>query len=262
MLASSVARVSALSAAVAAVAAAAAIAAAIAITLAGCGAGGAHAKPDPPAHSALATADCATTVTQTVGSVLQRIYREGLSSERAADAKHLIETSAPLREAVERGDAASATVAADALLRTRHLANLRVVREGHTLLDVGRPALAPLTGTITGAGGAPIATYTTSVWDDRGFLDEARGVTEGLLALRANDRSVDGSLQLPSGPLPSEGTLTHRHVLYRFTSFPAQSYPSGALRVYVLRPVRSTASLCGRSSEDDARQHAAVTSRA
>jgi hypothetical protein len=220
----------------------------VTLTLAGCGSGD-RATSNPHAHSALESTDCATTVVRTVGSVLERVYREGVSSERAADAKHLIETSTPLRDAVESGDAAGTVLAARALLRTRHMTNLRVVRDGHTLVNLGGAALAPLTGTLTGADGAPIATYTTSVWDDRGFLDEARGVTEGSLALRASGRSVDGSLELPPGSLPSEGTLTRHHVQYRFTSFPAQSYPSGALRVFVLRPARSPAALCGRSSE-------------
>jgi hypothetical protein len=220
-----------------------------ATVLAGCGS---SPRDGPGAHanSALATVDCPVAVVQTVGHVLARVYREGVSSERTATAKHLIETSAPLREAVERGDARAAAAAANALLKTGHATNLRIESAGRKLIDVGGPALAPLTGTLTGVAGTPIAAYTTSVWTDRGFLDEARGVAEGLIALRADGRSVDGSLKLTPGSLPNEGTLTRGRVLYSFTSFPAESYPSGALRVYVLRSARSTAALCGHSNDD------------
>jgi hypothetical protein len=221
----------------------------LATALAGCGAS-ARDSPSAHANTALASVDCPTTVLQTVGHVLERVYREGVSSERTLTAKHLIESSAALREAVERGSVPAATVAARALLKTGHMTNLRIVRSGRTLLDMGAAALAPLQGTITSAAGTPIATYTTSVWADRGFLDEARGVAEGLIALRAGGHSVGGSLRLPPGALPSEGAIARGHIAYRFISFPVESFPSGALRVYVLRTVASTASLCGHTSED------------
>ena len=219
----------------------------LAAVLTGCGS---NLKGSPDASGALETADCPTTVLHTIGQVLQRVYREGVSSERTATATHLIEASIPLRQAVERGDRAAASAAAHALLKTGHLTNLLVTRAGRTLVDLGGPALAPLQGTLTGARGTPIAGYTTSVWADSGFLDEARGVAEGLISLRTSSRSLGGSLALGPGPLPSEGTITRGHVLYRFTSFPAQSYPSGTLRIYVLRSIRSTTPLCGSSSED------------
>ncbi len=219
------------------------------VALAGCGSS-AKGGLDAHANTALASADCPTTVLQTVGHVLERVYREGVSSERTLAAQHMIESSAPLREAVERGSAPAANAAAHALLKTGHVTNLLITRAGRTLIDLGGAALAPLQGTLTGAAGSPIATYTTSVWADSGFLDEARGVAEGLIALRAGGRNVGGSLKLPAGSLPNEGTLTRGHTAYRYTSFPAESFPAGALRVYVLRTVHSTASLCGRSSED------------
>jgi hypothetical protein len=221
----------------------------LAIVLTGCGS---NVKGGPDAHAtvALTGADCPTTVTQTMSHVLERVYREGVSSERTVIAKRVIAGSVPLREAVERGDAAGVTLAAKALLQAGHMTNLLIARGGRTLASVGGPALAPLAGTLKGAAGTPIATYTTSVWADNGLLDEARGITGGLIALRASDHSIGGSLDLPPGPLPSEGTLTRGHVRYRFASFPATSFPSGALRIYVLRTISSTAPLCGRSSED------------
>jgi hypothetical protein len=219
----------------------------LAIVLTGCGS---NLKGSPDASGALESADCPTTVLRTIGQVLGRVYREGVSSERTAAAKHMIQASVPLREAVERGDRAAAGAAAHALLRTGHMTNLRITHAGHLLVDVGGPALAPLQGTLTGASGTPIGSYTTSVWSDSGFLDEARGVAEGLVSLRTSSRSLGGSLALGAKPLPTEGTVTRGHVIYRYTSFPAEAYPSGALRIYVLRSTTSMAPLCGSSSED------------
>jgi hypothetical protein len=221
----------------------------LAAVLTGCGStlkGG----PNADANGAPTATSCQQTVLQTIGQVLGRVYREGISSERTAAAEHLIETSAPLRAAVERGDPVAASAAAHALLKTGHMTNLRVSHAGRTLVDLGGPALAPLRGTLTGERGKPIGSYTASVWSDVGFLDEARGVAEGLISLRTSNRSLGGSLALGSGPLPSEGTLAHGHALYRFTSFPAESYPAGALRIYVLKSIASTAPLCGSSGDD------------
>ncbi|MCW3068396.1 MAG: hypothetical protein JWL67_1021, partial [Solirubrobacterales bacterium] len=140
--------------------------------------------------------------------------------------------------------------AAQALVAGGHMTNLQVIRAGRTLADVGGPAVAPLHGAITGAGGAPIASYATSVWADSGFIAESDGIGQGLVALRENGHSIGGSFALPPGPLPKIGTLTQDHVVYQYTSFAGKAYPSGALRVYLLKPLRSIASFCGRSNED------------
>lgn len=221
--------------------------------LAGCGS---SVKGDPTSSASIVAearenvSECPRTVLETVGRVLMRVYREGVLSERTAAAKHLIQSSQPLVQAIEHHDASAARAAARKLLSTGHMTDLRVVSAGRTLVATGGPALAPLQGTLTNAAGTPIATYSTSVWSDSGFLSEARGVTEGLVAIRQNDRSIGGSLALAPGALPDEGTLTYGQVLYRYTSFVGTGYRSGPLRVYVLRSVRSTASSCGASHED------------
>jgi hypothetical protein len=220
--------------------------------LAGCGSSGA-----PSASASVAGAetpetatDCPRTVLQTVAHVLMRVYREGVASERTAAAKHLIQTSPVLRSAVEGNDPAAVLAAAQTLLATGHLTDLRVMRKGHVLATAGKAAVAPLTGRLKDANGTPIGSYATSVWSDAGFLDEAKGVTEGLVALRRNGHSLGGSLALPQGTLPDEGTLTYRGAPYAYTSFPADAYPSGSIRVYVLRSVASTTALCGATQQD------------
>lgn len=193
---------------------------------------------------------CPAAVLDTFTSVLERVYREGVHSERVGGAEYLIAHSQALRAAVESGNSAAAQAAAHALLATGHMADLSVSRAGQPFVEVGGPALAPLHGTLTGAGGVPIASYTASVWADEGFLIEAGGITQGLVALRAGARSVGGSPALGTRALAQEGTLTFEHVAYAYTSFPVQAYPSGALRVYLLIPAHTSAALCGPTSQD------------
>lgn len=197
-----------------------------------------------------ASSSCAASVLDTVGHVLTRIYHEGVFSERTASASHFIETSATLREAVEADSPKAARAAAKTLLATGHMTDLRVMRGTKTLVESGGPALTPITGTIKSASGAAIGSWVASVWSDVGYIDEASGVAQGFVDVRANDRSIAGSVGLPAGSLPDEGTLTYGHVLYQFTSFAGTAYPSGSVRVYVLVPVDATARLCGATSED------------
>jgi hypothetical protein len=199
----------------------------------------------PPSRSS-----CVATVLATLSSVLQRVYREGVHGERIGSAEYLITHSEALRSAVESDNRAAARAAAHALLATGHLTNLTVTRDGQTLVELGGPALTPLQGTLMGAGGAPIASYKASVWADNGFLIEAGGITQGVVVLRANDRSVGGSRSLGSGALADEGALTLEHIAYDYTSFPGEEYPSGALRVYLLIPASASSALCGATPQD------------
>jgi hypothetical protein len=221
---------------------------------------GANTDPDPlaPSASSVCLKTVAPTVLGALRQVAMRVYHEGVSSERTEAALRAITGSILLREAVERGDAQATAAAAQALVATGHMTNLRVLRVGaaaggpsQTLADVGAPgALAPLSGTITNAHGAPIATFLASVWADNGFVIETDGITEGAVALREHGHSIGGSFELPAGELPARGTLVERGVTYQYTSFPAAAFPSGSLRVYLLRSVSSTVALCGTSEQD------------
>ncbi len=219
-------------------------------------------------HAAGATADadvadsspgsCPAVALQALGNVAERVYREGVSSERTASAQKLIEGSAALRAAVEAGDASAARSAARALLATGHLTDLRVVRDGRTLLETGTGALAPLSGTLKGAGGKPIATFTTSVWSDAGLIAETNGIAEAQTVVRTaparaagGARTLAGGFALPSAGLPAQGTLTSAGKAYSFTSFDGTSYPSGdPVRIYLVRSNDALAPLCGASAAE------------
>jgi hypothetical protein len=218
------------------------------IALAGCG----SSHNGTSATTALAgpPKSCPATVVQALSRVVRRVYREGLSSERTAVAQRGIAASVALRQAIEAGSPAAVRAAAEALVASGRMTNLTVMREGHTLADVGGPAVSPLAGTIMGATGKPIATYLTSVWSDTGFLAETDSIASGLVSLRVHGHSIAGKLRLPAGKLPAEGSIVLGHVRYQFASFGGKNYPSGPLRVYLLRTVRSTSTLCGATSED------------
>jgi hypothetical protein len=227
-----------------------------AVLLAGCGT---TLKASPAAivvsQTSRAPNGCPATVLATLSGVLQRVYREGVHGERIGSAEYLIGHSEALRAAVESGNRAAARAAARALLATGHLTNLIVMRGGRPFVEVGGAALAPLHGTLIGASGAPIASYIASVWADEGFLIEATGISEGVVALHDGpswiaEPGARGVAALRSAALSDEGTLSLEHISYSFTSFPAEAYPAGAVRVYLLLPASVTAPLCGRTSQD------------
>ena len=231
-----------------------AIACAILAVLAGCGSsmrGGLSARASASPSAQAVSDTCSTAVLGALGDVAMRAYREGVSSERTRSALSFIARSIPLREAVERDDPQATRAAAQALIATGHMTNLRVLRGGQVLADVGAAdALAPLHGSITRASGAPIGTFVTSVWAASGFVDEASGIAEGIAALRENGRSIAGSFALGEGELAPQGTLTSKGTAYAYTSFPAAVYPAGQLRVYLLKSISSIAPMCGKTSQD------------
>jgi hypothetical protein len=210
---------------------------------------------DLPPRGGVCLKTVAPTVLDTLGHVAVRVYHEGVSSERTAAALYFIKSSIPLREAIERGDAQAIRAAARALVATGHMTNLEVLGSAgaapRVLADIGGPdALTPLHGTIIGASGVPIATFLTSVWADNGFISETEGLTEGAVALRENGHSIAGSFALPPGKLPTHGELTEQGVAYLYTSFSATVFPTGSLRIYLLRSISSTTALCGQSEQE------------
>ena len=201
-----------------------------------------------------APAACPATVMHALAEIAKHVYHEGISSERTRAALRLVTGSLALRKAVERGDAAATQAVARSLIAGGRITNLRVVREGagagQLLADAGRGAVAPLRGTITDAGGAPIASFTTSVWSDEGIVAETNGIAQSSTVLRAGGRSVAGALALPSGELPTKGTLRVGGVTYRYSSIAAQRYPSGSVRIYLFRRARAVQALCGATARE------------
>ena len=221
--------------------------------------GWASADPDDspglaPTHLANGRAvspGCASAALSTLRDIAERVYEEGVSSERTASAAVFIERSAGLRQAVEQNDARQARAAAKALLATGHMTAIEVLRGGRTLIAAGTPgSLAPVHGSIPGASGLPIASFVTSVWSDAGYVDETNGIAEAWTLLRRGGRTVAGSFPLPSSaPLGEQGDLQVNGTAYAYTSFPAVSYPDArSLRIYLFRSLASIAPLCGATA--------------
>lgn len=231
----------------------------LALVLAACGTSLKHAESEDARADVdnAAAGSCGTAALAALGDVAVRVYREGIESERVDSARHLIEGSAALREAVEAGDARAARAAGRALIATGHMTDLRVVRGGRLLVDLGGPALAPIRGTLGAPGSKhPLASYVTSVWAAGGLVAETNGIAQGLTVIRSartpsDTSTIAGSFPLPPGPLPAQGTITRNDVPYQFTSFAASAYPDGApARVYLLRTLSSVQPLCGASEAD------------
>jgi hypothetical protein len=215
------------------------------------GCGKSQSSTSASAASAGPPKSCPATVLDTLGHVARLIYLEGASSERTLVARRAITGSLALRRALESGNGPAATALARALVAEGRMTNLRLITpSGKTLADAGGPALAPLSGTLTGSSGTAIGSYVTSVWSDAGYVAEAGGVSGGRIVLRRKHRDIGGSLAVPPGPLGSEGTLTVAGTAYQYSSFGGHAFPSGALRIYLMRPVSTTESACGSSSEE------------
>jgi hypothetical protein len=228
------------------------------LVLAGCGSSLRHAESEDASADVdgPTPGSCGATALSALGHIAVRVYRQGVQSERVDSARHMIEDSTTLRKAVEAGDAPAARAAGKALIATGHLTNLRVVRGGKVLIDLGGPALAPVRGTLHGAEQQPLADYVTSVWAASGLVAETNGIAQGTTVIRAartakDTRTIAGTFPLPADQLPAQGTLTQDENAYQFTSYPAKSYPDGApARVYLLRALRSIEPLCGASDEE------------
>ena len=231
---------------------------ALTAVLAGCGsrsagtADAAQAAREAAETAPQPAASCPGTVMHTLGQIAKHVYNEGVSSERTGAGLAVIRRSVALRMAIERGDPAAAQAAAQSLVAAGRITNLRVLRgagggegTGEVLADAGGAAVAPLRGTITGASGAKIARFVTSVWSDEGIVAETNGIAQSATVLRAGGRTIAGSLALPAGELPAKGTLRVAGVTYRYSSIAAQRYPSGSLRIYLFRPAPAVRALCG-----------------
>jgi hypothetical protein len=194
---------------------------------------------------------CASTVMGTLGEIADRIYGQGIKSERTEIAQREIAGSRPLRTALEHGQPSAVAAAARAIVGEGHMTNLTVFQGSHTLANVGSPAaLTPLRGSLTGAHGRPLAGFIASVWSDGGFVAEAHGLLESVTVVRSGARTVIGALALPHRALPAEGSLESGGVRYRYASFPALAYPTGAVRIYLFRRFSSFRALCGRDREE------------
>jgi hypothetical protein len=187
---------------------------------------------------------CAGLTTQTLvatdGMVAERIYRQELVGPATASDRHQVETYAPLLTALSEGDRTALRAAVVALVFSHtHIVRLRVSQGGTLLSDVGGPyIIAPVGGNLYYKG-RPVGSYLLSVQDDLGFVGlETRLVGAPLiLHLRGRRVPVKGTVRTGRVALPHRGVVVLHGRSFAAYSFSARAYPSGTLRISLLRPV-------------------------
>ncbi len=222
--------------------------------LAGCGNSSGASGATPAATATPQQVACAQTVVGAAEGIARRVYAEDASSTNERIDLALVLRSPALRAAALADDAAAARAAAHALIATGHVARLRLTVAGRVLADVGAtPALAPVSGVLADAAGTPIGTVLISTQSGTGFIASADGLGGGGVSLRSGGHVLAGSSPTGRLALPPQGVVHAGGTTYAVGSFAASAFPSGSLRVTLVRSLASTASNCGTTPSDTVR---------
>jgi len=182
----------------------------------------------------------AETAINTLGAAAQRLYRAEVSGTGARNALRYAVGDPAFRSAVASGDSAAITRVVTAgffHVRRLHIVRVRVTQGGRQINATGGPfVLAPASATMPGPGGRP-ATVSLSVQDDTGYIKLIRRLVGAQAVLRTPSGQVPGSALHPaSGRLPARGIVAVAGRRWRVSSFNAQQFPSGPLRISILVP--------------------------
>lgn len=182
-------------------------------------------------------AETTRTLVATDGMVAERIYRQELVGPEAVHDSRQVEGYAPLLSALAEHSRARIHAAVVSLVYSHtHIVRLRVSQNGRLLSDVGGPyIIAPVGGRLR-FHGRPVGSFLLSVQDDLGFVGlETRLIGVPVALFVGNARlPVKGTLR--TGPLPSRGTVTIGQDSFQAYTFDARAYPTGTLRISLLRP--------------------------
>jgi hypothetical protein len=180
---------------------------------------------------------------RTEGLVARRIYAGELSSSETRADRSQVERYTPLLSALASGDRAAVKAAVTSLVFSHtHVVRLRVTQGAAVLADVGGPyILAPVSGSLR-FHGRSVGRYVFSVQDDLGYVKLETRFIGVPLVLRTGSHRVPVEGVLTPGPvsIPDHGPVSYRHARYEAFSFNASAFPSGALRISLLVPVRSS----------------------
>jgi hypothetical protein len=194
----------------------------------------------PVSATAPPNASCATAVAATLGTVAARVYHEAATGGDVAQARHRVQSSAALVDAIDSDDATAARAALRALLLDQ-IARVEILRGGRVFAQTGSgTAIAPVHGSIPGTS----ATYILSTQPTHAYLQVVHQVTGAQVLLLVGAPAaatpgmrlagtIDGSL--PAGA-PAAGPLTLAGESYQTFTLPGAAYPAGALRIVLLVP--------------------------
>jgi hypothetical protein len=179
-------------------------------------------------------ATCAQSVAAAYAEVAGRIYHQAATGRNVGQAVHRVTSSAALISAARAGNA-SATAAALRSLLLGQIVRIEVLRGGRVLASAGSgAAVAPVAGTLPGAGGAK---YILSVQSDHTYTQVTRQVTGAEVLLLSGTHVVGGTTSLPSSVrVPASGPVTIGSRSYEASTLPGSTYPAGAARIAVLVP--------------------------
>jgi hypothetical protein len=211
--------------------------------------GGSFSSPRAPGSSAPARAprfpgpacgaSSAATLAGVDGRAAERIYKDEIAGIGPERDKQQVESYAPLLSALAEGNRTATQSAVTALVYSHtHIVRLRVIRNGAVVSDVGGPyIIAPVAGTLRYRGQV-VGTYLLSVQDDLGYVGLEKRFIGLPLAMFARQRRVPikGTLRIAPGTLPDRGQVTFHQRSYEVYSFTATAFPSGPLRISILRP--------------------------
>ena len=202
---------------------------------AACGAGAARAQPAAVCGSAtastLATADA---------MVLGNIYHNELTgTETQTDLGH-VRYDPVLLAALADGDSAGAAKAVSRLVYHHfwHIVRLRVLdASGRLVADVGGPnVIAPVSGLLRSATGAPLGSFVMSVQDDVGFTKLETHAVGDPIAIYVGDRRVTQiGANFPRAQ-PSATTITLGGVTYGLVRQTYNAFPTGTLTAVLAVP--------------------------
>jgi hypothetical protein len=210
----------------------------------------ARAASSSPAPAANATAPCAAASAQTraaaAGSVARRIYGREVSSPEVRRDQHQVEGYGPLLSALAAHDRAAVGRAVASLVFSHtHVVRLRISQGSSLLADLGGPyILAPVGGSLHFQG-RTVGRYLLSVQDDSGYAKlETRYLGYPVIMRQgARPLPVEGTFSPGGTFIPDSGPVSWRGSSYHVFSFPAQAYPSGALKISMLVPLPPSSSV-------------------
>jgi hypothetical protein len=221
---------------------AAASLAAVLAGVSGCGSSGAGSSTGsrasaPDTTTNAAPARCQRVVTQTVGQIAMRAYRQLQQGRDFQSVVRALTRDAPLGAAIARNDA-GAIAAAAATVTRGHFARLLITRKGQPIASVGRASsLAPVTGTVRDRAGNVLANFAVSALRASDYAQLAAHLADAQVQVTvAGQPSATRSAKAPSGATAVASTF----------SFDGEAFPSGGLTVTLRIPPADR--LCGKDA--------------
>jgi hypothetical protein len=188
-----------------------------------------------PARAISCPASIAQARVETLGHVGEDVYEEEHESAAVSETLHTLERASFFGRAVaERSVAATRAAIERFFAEHLHVVRVRVMVDGHLLVDVGGPyALAPVQGTLR-FDGRVVGELEWAIQDDAGYLKLAHLFTGAQVLMRVGGHQVMGMLSPGPESVPDRGSVSYGGRGYEAYTFTGEAFPSGALRISLL----------------------------